>query len=504
MEPQPSWEPSWPTRQLSELLDLISSAPDEAGAVAVAAERVAQAFDAELAAVVLSGETRHAIGFAAESLPADSLRAVADGGRDTIEVAGLGAFGAAAAPISDADGEFVLVGRQRRGRFSREELTLLRGMARILAMGLQLHRSLAEERALRHRTEIEVKERKRAEASYRSLVERLPAIVYTAELGEHGRWRYVSPQIEEILGYTAQEWLADPELWSKQLHPEDRERAVQQESENTLGHRDPPPIDYRMLTRSGELVWLLDEAVLEADEEGIPVWHGILYDITERKTAEQEVERRASQQAAVAQLGERALGGAELRELMETAVSVVCKVEGVDQACVWELPPDDKSLRLREGLDMAAIAGTRVSATRDSHAGAALDTGLHVIVDDWTNESRFAMPPALRVLGVRSQPRGRDRRAAAAVRGPRRPLHRAATTSLPRTCTSCSRWQTCSPTRSSGGSPTTCCATASCTIAHRAAQPPPFRRHPRGGAAPGGRARAIRSGSSSSTSTTSR
>ena len=37
---------------------------------------------------------------------------------------------------------------------------------------------------------------------YRRLVERLPAIIYTAEMGERGRWRYVSPQVEEILGYT--------------------------------------------------------------------------------------------------------------------------------------------------------------------------------------------------------------------------------------------------------------------------------------------------------------
>jgi diguanylate cyclase (GGDEF)-like protein/PAS domain S-box-containing protein len=402
MEPQQSWEPSWPTRQLADLLDLISATPDEAATVAVAGERIAEAVEAEMAAIVLAGEVRHLAGAASEPLPVAELLAVADGGSDTIEVAGRGVCGAVAAPIADGGKDFVLAARTPDEPFDREERALLRGMARILAMGLTLHRSLAEERALRHRTEIEVKERKRAEASYRSLVERLPAIVYTSELGENGTWRYVSPQIEEILGYTAEEWMADPELWSKQLHPDDRERAVQQESESTLGDRDPPPIDYRMLTRSGEVVWMLDEAVLEADERGIPVWHGTLYDITERKAAEREVERRAIQQAAVAQLGERALGGAELAELMETAVSVVSQVDGVDQACVWELPTNDKSLRLRQGLDMAAVAGTRVSATRDSHAGAALDTGLHVIVDDWSTESRFAMPPALRVLGVRS------------------------------------------------------------------------------------------------------
>jgi len=142
---------------------------------------------------------------------------------------------------------------------------------------------------------------------YRRLVERLPAIVYTSELGEHGCWRYVSPQVEDILGYSPEDWKADPELWSKLLHPEDRERALSQETKETIGDRNPPPIDYRMITRDGDIVWILDEAVLEPDEAGIPIWHGVLYDITERKIAEQELQRSVSQQAVVARLGERAL-----------------------------------------------------------------------------------------------------------------------------------------------------------------------------------------------------
>ena len=64
----------------------------------------------------------------------------------------------------------------------------------------------------------------------------------------------------------------------------------------------------RMRTRSGKIVWMLDEAVLEADENGVPVWHGVLYEVSERKNAEAELQRALSQQAVVAKLGERALG----------------------------------------------------------------------------------------------------------------------------------------------------------------------------------------------------
>src|SRR5207249_2288102 len=68
-----------------------------------------------------------------------------------------------------------------------------------------------------------------AEAKYRALVEQIPAIVYTAEFGADGRWSYVSPRIESILGYSSEEWMANPSLWYERLHSEDRDEAMAQE-----------------------------------------------------------------------------------------------------------------------------------------------------------------------------------------------------------------------------------------------------------------------------------
>ena len=237
---------------------------------------------------------------------------------------------------------------------------------------------------------------------YRHLVERLPAIVYACEMGEHGRWRYVSPQIEEILGYSPEEWMADPTLWAQRLHPEDRERVLEQESGDSVGPGGAAPIDYRMTTRGGEVVWLLDEAVMEPDEDGIMVWHGVLYDITERKLAEQELRRAAAQQATVARLGRHALQHGDPGALMVEAVALMTEIEGVEGACVWEAGGDGRLL-LRAGLE-GTVTGPdrRASAGSDSHAGAALESGLHVIVDDWESERRFSLPIALRAPGVRS------------------------------------------------------------------------------------------------------
>ena len=143
--------------------------------------------------------------------------------------------------------------------------------------------------------------------------------------------------------------------------------------------------------------------MLEEDESGVPVWHGVLYDITERKNAEQDLQRAAAQQATVARLGETALRNSDSEALMEAAVELLTETDGVESTCVWEAERDGRRLHLRAGLKGQPVAADRrVSAARDSHAGAAIASGLHVVVDDWSSETRYSMPPALRVLGVRS------------------------------------------------------------------------------------------------------
>jgi diguanylate cyclase (GGDEF)-like protein/PAS domain S-box-containing protein len=238
---------------------------------------------------------------------------------------------------------------------------------------------------------------------FRRLVEQLPVIVYSAELGEKGRWRYVSPQVEEILGYRPEEFVSNPGLWADLLHPDDRARALEMETEEFLGKRDTAPSVYRMFRRDGSIVWIHDEAVLEADEEGVPIWHGVLYDVSERRQAEEDLQRALSQQAVVARLGERALQNGDPEELMQVATELIAKVAGVHSACIWELGRDGRRLNLRAGLEESVTgAGRRVSASRDSHAGAALDSGTHAIVPDWEHETRHTMPPVLRVFGAAS------------------------------------------------------------------------------------------------------
>jgi diguanylate cyclase (GGDEF)-like protein/PAS domain S-box-containing protein len=235
----------------------------------------------------------------------------------------------------------------------------------------------------------------------RDLIERVPAIFFLAELGAHGRWRYVSPQIESILGFSAEEWMADPTLWERQLHPEDREYALSFESERYLGADIATPAEYRMLTRSGDVVWVLEDAKLIRDQDGTPVWHGVMYDITERKQIEQDYRRLADQQAIIADLGERAVRGEDPRSLMEIAAHLLGGAEGLAGACVWLAPDQRGPFELVGGPPELEKASTAPAGER-SHVAAVARNERPLTISDWREERRFELPEALAALGVRS------------------------------------------------------------------------------------------------------
>ena len=140
---------------------------------------------------------------------------------------------------------------------------------------------------------------RQSEERYRDLVERVPAVVYVADPGPHGVWNYVSPQIERMLGYTPEEWLAEPDLWRQRIHPEDRDRVLAGEDEVwrralEAGRPSQLPVlatEYRMLSKSGQEVWVRDEAFVVPDDHGLPLTlRGLLLDITDRKRAEEALQ----------------------------------------------------------------------------------------------------------------------------------------------------------------------------------------------------------------------
>ena len=125
-----------------------------------------------------------------------------------------------------------------------------------------------------------------AEARYRSLVEQIPAVVY-ADDGEVTT--YVSPQIQQILGVSAEAYREDPGMWLRMVHPDDR-TMVEAESEAFLAGSGRDLTDYRMVRPDGRIVWVRDRAFAFRNSEGQVLWeHGLLFDVTELKEAEARI-----------------------------------------------------------------------------------------------------------------------------------------------------------------------------------------------------------------------
>jgi len=142
------------------------------------------------------------------------------------------------------------------------------------------HGSALLERAERRRTALE--------AQFRRLVEQLPLVVYVDDLTDASSNIYTSPQVEDLLGYTVEEWVSDPDLFVKVLHPDDRERVLG-DVRRTNTELVPFQCEYRLVTRDGGTVWIHDEATIHV-EDGVPVHsQGYMLDITRRRLAEEEL-----------------------------------------------------------------------------------------------------------------------------------------------------------------------------------------------------------------------
>ena len=132
---------------------------------------------------------------------------------------------------------------------------------------------------------------------------------------------------------------------------------------------------------------------------------GALRDVTARKERERELEARMHQQAAVGELGQRALEYGDVDELLADAAETVAAVLDVDYCKVLELAPDARSLNLRAGVgwDDGSVGDASVSAVEtESQAGYTLANETPVVVEDLDAHEHVTGPALLTSHGVES------------------------------------------------------------------------------------------------------
>ncbi len=245
---------------------------------------------------------------------------------------------------------------------------------------------------LRDVTEVDKAEQQllEAEERYRTLVENTPVVSYTNAIGDPSTCIYISPQIEALTGYTADEWMAEPGMWQRSLHPDDRDEMVALDALHNAS-AEPYHAEYRMVGRDGREIWVRDDAVILRGEAGSPnLWQGVMVDVTERKNTELQLRARAAQQEVVADLGRLALTGLDVPGLMDRAVDLVCDTLAVAHCELLELSEGDE-LVMRAGRGWSeGVIGAVVAAGRSGLPGFTLTRNEPVVVEDLAADDRFS------------------------------------------------------------------------------------------------------------------
>ncbi len=250
---------------------------------------------------------------------------------------------------------------------------------------------------------------------YRAIVENVPAIAFIAGTGENGTWRYVNEWIETILGFTAQEWIRDPTLWARQLHPDDRAKTIAGEAREVEAamHKQPPFqarqassffVDYRMLHKDGHVVWIRDSSVLVPGADGELLWHGVLLDISDQKQIEAEFARQSAAQAAVAQLGEHALERRPIQELLAEACEAAVRVLEIEVGLVIQVRDDEDTLDTRAYRSVLTTPPLlhHVGIDPNTQLATALSTGRPCVVEDWETEKKLTIASGQALMKARS------------------------------------------------------------------------------------------------------
>ena len=216
-----------------------------------------------------------------------------------------------------------------------------------------------------------------AEARYAGVIAHLPGVAYVDRLGGSGL--YVSPKVDEILGYSVEEWLAHDGLWAQLLHPDDRDRAIAQLSHGEAAGGSFSYV-YRLNARDGRVVWIRDQASVNRDADGELTVSGVMFDITRERGVETELELAITERADIAASLRRLPSG---RPAAETAAAICRELQRLphlDIAVVYEFAHDGSVVPIGQlappGAPIAAgrpLPANRAAYLRESATGPWID-----------------------------------------------------------------------------------------------------------------------------------
>ena len=243
-----------------------------------------------------------------------------------------------------------------------------------------------------------------AERKYHRLVEQIKAVIYTSSGSGVSSPLFMSPQVKDLLGYSASEWVSDPGLWLKLIYPEDRETVIKEFNHaNQTG--EPFGIEYRMIARDGQIVWIHDDSQPFKDELGLTqYWNGFIYDITERKQSEEALTRRAMELQALYETSLEINTQNNLNKLLQSIITRAASLLGTNSGGLYLLRQDGESLELVISHNLPGDYEGTILHMGEGVSGRVLQTGQPLMIEDhshWSGRTKpFIHTSFKRLLGL--------------------------------------------------------------------------------------------------------
>jgi PAS domain S-box-containing protein len=137
-----------------------------------------------------------------------------------------------------------------------------------------------------------------SEKRYKMLVESATDYIYTVYV-ENGHPVSTSHGLGcvAVTGYTSEEYNADPYLWYRMVHDEDKP-LVKEQAEKVIQGMSVPPIEHRIIHKNGQVLWVRNTSVPRCDDKGnLIAYDGMIKDITEQKQLELQLHHAQKMEA---------------------------------------------------------------------------------------------------------------------------------------------------------------------------------------------------------------
>ncbi|WP_457600379.1 bifunctional diguanylate cyclase/phosphodiesterase [Hydrogenivirga sp.] len=200
--------------------------------------------------------------------------------------------------------------------------------------------------------------------------------------------QYINRKVEDITGYRPDEFISDPSLWVRLVHPKDTERVLKV-TLNLMRKKEGATREYRVRTKGGNYIWVEDRLIPILEKGKLIGFVGIARDITKRKILE-DLTLLALEK--------------NVGELFRKTVSMVKEAMGADLVVIYEVPPGEKEgvLVAGEGIDRKLIGRYRLPLREGTEFHYTYSSRKAVVVRDVDRENRFSFTPDTHILGLKS------------------------------------------------------------------------------------------------------